>query len=84
MRAMQCMQFHAKSVEHDLKPMDFLKCNFLLKRREYLAPREQHMVGDGVRHSIIIFGNRAFTIYSLINVMINQVKTSFNTCWGFV
>ena len=27
-RAMQRMQFRAKSVKNDLKPMDFLKCNF--------------------------------------------------------
>ena len=28
MRAMQCMEFRAKSAKNDLKPMDFLKCNF--------------------------------------------------------
>jgi hypothetical protein len=25
---MQCMQFHAKSAQNDLKATDFLKCNF--------------------------------------------------------
>ena len=28
MRAMQCMQFRAKSAKNDLKPTDFLKRNF--------------------------------------------------------
>jgi hypothetical protein len=36
MRAMQCTQFHAKSAKNNLKPMDFLKHNFYLKRREYM------------------------------------------------
>jgi hypothetical protein len=27
-RAMQCMQFRAKSAKNDLKPTDYLKCNF--------------------------------------------------------
>ena len=33
-RAMQCMQFLAKSAKDDLKPTDILKHNFYLKQRE--------------------------------------------------
>ena len=36
-RTMQCMQFCAKSAKNDLKPTAFLKCNFILKQREYIA-----------------------------------------------
>jgi hypothetical protein len=30
-RAMQCMQFRARSAKNDLQPMDFLKRNFLFE-----------------------------------------------------
>jgi hypothetical protein len=36
-RAMQCTQFRAKSAENDLKPTNFLKCNFYFET-------------EGVRH----------------------------------
>jgi hypothetical protein len=35
-RAMQCMQFRAKSAKTDLKPRIFLNVTFILKRREYV------------------------------------------------
>jgi hypothetical protein len=44
-RAMQCMQFRAKSAKNDLKPMDFLKCNFQFETEGVVNSR----VGQGAQ-----------------------------------
>ena len=44
MRAMQCMQFRAKSAKNDLKPTDFLKRNFYFETEGVLLTSSMHPI----------------------------------------